>query len=192
MNNFYDIIIRGATNNVTIFNSSELSEDYNFVLPPTQPKDKQFLIWDEPKKCLVWYDKSNVGSSDTDSTTFTLINGINGTTSPTQSASFLVKRGNAPSAEISWDETLDKWKIGVVGTLKNITCSYTTSIAQSNLTAKKLTVTHGLGSFPIVQIFDDSNMSIGMSVHHIDKNRFEVDFSNVGTITGTWNLIAIA
>ncbi len=189
MNNFYSLYLQTSTNQIEVYPNSGLSVDYNLVLPSTAPTSNTILRWNASISSLEWYDLSNISANSTPTSTFTLLSTVTGT--PSSNASYTVNRGTSDAATISWNETTDKWEIGVVGAIKSVGRSYSLTFTNSDLVSSVLTVTHNLGVKPVIQVFDNNDVEIGVDVTHTSSNVFTLNLSRMGTLAGTWELTAV-
>lgn len=122
-----------------------------------------------------------------------LLNAVTGT--PTSNATIVVERGASTDAGLVWDETSDDWQAGLIGATRSIVRRVQQDITNASLTAGSYTLTHNLGKYPHIQVINNSNELIGMTVTHTDVNTCIINFNNVlvsGLLVGTWRIIAEA
>lgn len=132
-----------------------------------------------------------IGTLNVQGNQITLLSTNAGT--PTQDAFLKVERGVNTDSEIRWNETTDDWQAGLSGSLLSIARRVRVDITNANLSSGVYTFNHNIGKYPIIQILDNSLNLILMNITHVTVNQCTINFSNVisGTLTGTWQAIAI-
>ena len=113
------------------------------------------------------------------------------TGTPSTDAGISVRRGASTNAAITWQESTDTWALGLEGALLPIARRIEKSIVNADLSAGTYVWTHNLGKFPVVTVVDNTNAVINVAVTHTNGNTTSFNFSRVGTLTGTWILIAV-
>ena len=78
--------------------------------------------------------------------------------------------------------------IVIINGIKQNLTAYKQSFTNSDLVGNVLTVTHGLGRRPVVEVYDnsDNRVSVDMTA---TTTQFTLDFG--AAISGTWNLVAL-
>lgn len=109
---------------------------------------------------------------------------------PTEDGGVQVRRGASTSASVLWDETNDRWAVGLAGSEKPITTWYETTFTNATLTAGVLTVTHSLGRrYLPVTIADNNNKQIiPDEITFTSTSALSVDLTSYGTLSGTWTV----
>ncbi|MBL1176876.1 hypothetical protein [Pantanalinema sp. GBBB05] len=112
------------------------------------------------------------------------------TGSPTEDAGVEIERGTSTNARILWDETNDRFALGLVGSEKPIAGWYETTFNNAGLTAGVLTVTHSLGRrYLPVTIADNNNKQIiPDEITFTSTSALSVDLTSYGTLSGTWTV----
>lgn len=130
---------------------------------------------------------TNIGDS-----TLTMLSGYTGS-SPSTDAAFTVKRGTLSNASLKWVETTDVWQAGLDSNLLNLARSSAVAITNASISGGVYTFTHNLGNTdrdPTVVVKRNDGRQIMLGVTFSNANSCVVDFSKVGTLTGTWTLTA--
>lgn len=115
------------------------------------------------------------------------------TGTPTEDGGVQVRRGSSTSASMLWDETTDLWKAGVVGSELAIARVFRQGFTNATLSGGVLTLTHNLGQqFCQIEIYDNANRKIMPDeVTLSSANAAAIDLTSYGTLTGTWNAVAV-
>lgn len=113
------------------------------------------------------------------------------TGTPSTDAGISVRRGASTNAAITWQESTDTWSLGLEGSLLPIARRIEKSIVNADLSAGTYVWTHNLGKFPVVSVVDNTGAIIGVPITHTNGNVLSISFSRVGTLTGTWILVAV-
>ena len=129
------------------------------------------------------------GSISSASNSIRMLVDVSGT--PLLSASLEIVRGSSANAQLLWDESSDTWKLGVVGNLPSVCRRVQVQITNSNLVSGVYTFTHNLGVYPHLTILDNTLNNVFMSRTDSSVNELTINFTNIGTLTGTWTLVAI-
>lgn len=109
--------------------------------------------------------------------------------SPTENGGFIVNRGTLTAASSIWDESADKFKIGLVGSEKISARFDKRTFVTGDLSAGLLTVNHNLDEAnPIFMIWDNNNKPVFPEVSSVTSNNLVLDFTGI-TISGTWTVV---
>lgn len=110
---------------------------------------------------------------------------------PTENAGFTVNRGTLAAANNIWDESTDKFKIGLAGSEKISARFDKQSFTAASLASGLLTVTHNLDEDrPVFQVWDNNGKPVYPEVSSVASNNYVLDFTGI-TITGTWTVTTI-
>ena len=113
------------------------------------------------------------------------------TGTPTTNCGLNVRRGSSTDSGLIWDENLDAWQAGVNDNLLTLARRAEVVITNADLTSGLYTFTHNLRVIPgKIQVINNSNREIGVSITHTTVNACSIDFTKVGTLTGNWRIVA--
>lgn len=113
------------------------------------------------------------------------------TGTPSENAGLSVRRGTQNDADLLWLESTDVWVCGANNNLKPIARREEKTIVNADLSSNIYVFNHGLGVLPIVQVISDTNEITGLKIVHTNASTCSIDFSRVGSLTGSWRVIAI-
>ena len=110
---------------------------------------------------------------------------------PTADAGIIVHRGSSADAELLWNETADKWQIGLVsGNYHDIARKYTATIGDG--TALTYAITHNLGTRKVsVQVYDTTTYAtVETDVTRNSDSQVTVGF-NVAPAAGAYEVVIV-
>lgn len=112
---------------------------------------------------------------------------------PTEDGGVQVRRGASTSAAVTWDETSDFWKVGLVGSELRVARHVVATFTNASLTAGIYTFNHALANqYPTIQIVDNNGKIIYPGdVTFTDSNNTAIDLTSFDTLTGTWRAVAV-
>lgn len=114
------------------------------------------------------------------------------TGTPTENAGLSVRRGAQNDAELLWIESVDQWQAGANNNLKAVSRRHEQSIVNSDLSAGSYPLTHNLGCEPHITLNDNTGVAVGISITHTNINTCVLNFAKIGSLIGTWKIVAIA
>lgn len=124
----------------------------------------------------------------------TLLGNYTGST-PSTNASYSVERGTLTNASLRWNETTDRWEAGFDDNLLDIAREASTTFTNANISSNSFVFTHNLrasGKDPSIIVKNNNNVQVLLGVTFTSSDSVTLDFSRVGTLTGTWQVTAIA
>lgn len=197
-NTFYDINLRSQSGEVTrLLVDTTLDNSYDFVLPGSTPSLGETIAWDGSK--FDWFDLSALGVGTVTSVALTVpgflsVSGSPINSSGTLAVSLVNQTGNTVFASpANGSSGVPTFRSLVKADLPASTASrFEVSINNAALSAGIYTLSHNLGKKPIIQVVDNTGEIIGIKATHTNDNTASLDFNSVGTLSGTWIIIAIA
>lgn len=197
-NTFYDINIRSQSGEVTrLIVDTGLSDSYDFILPNRPPASNETLSWNGSK--FDWFDLSTLSSGTVTSVDITVPSFLSVTGNPiTNSGTFAISLANqsgntifgSPANGSSGPPT---FRSLVKADLPPGTASrFEVSITNASLSAGIYTLSHNLNKKPIVSVIDNTGEVVAVKTIHTNDNTCIIDFNAVGTLSGTWIIVAIA
>jgi hypothetical protein len=108
-------------------------------------------------------------------------------TTPTENGGIQVNRGTQTAAALVWNESSDRWQVGLVGAELNLPRQRQMTFTNANLTAGVIALAHNLDNqYPDYRIYDNTGKPIEPAdVAATSENVLTLDFSGV-TVTGTY------
>jgi hypothetical protein len=119
-----------------------------------------------------------------------MLSGFVGTT-PATDVNFTVKRGTQTNASLRWNEAVDRWQVGLDDNLRDISRTASTQITNANISGGNFVFTHNLrctDKSPTIVVKRDDGRQIALGVTFTSVDTVTIDFSRVGTISGTWEI----
>jgi hypothetical protein len=108
---------------------------------------------------------------------------------PTENGGIEVERGTQTNASVLWDESADRWKVGLAGAEELLARQKVVTFTSASLTSGVLTVSHGLNNqYPQYTVWDGGNVEISPIGTAADANTLTLDFGSA-TITGTARVV---
>lgn len=130
---------------------------------------------------------TNIGDSQ-----ITMLANYAGST-PNTDVNFTVKRGTLTNSSIRWNEALDRWQVGLDDNLLDVARVISVQIANANISGGNYVFTHNLrcvNKDPIVVVKNNNNQQILLGMTFTNSDSVTIDFSRVGSISGTWTVTA--
>lgn len=112
---------------------------------------------------------------------------------PTENGGLEVQRGTVTNASFIWNEVTDFWSAGLAGSELQISRVFRLAFTNATLTAGILTITHNLGQKYIQIMLSDNvdQLIIPDNVTFTSATQATIDLTTFGTLTGSWNVVAI-
>lgn len=111
---------------------------------------------------------------------------------PTENGGIEIERGTAINATLLWSEGQDRFVAGLVGAENTLALKKKFTFTDTNLTAGKLTIAHGLSeAHPSVSIWLASGYMLNADIRSVDANTIEIDFGG-SVASGTHTVTVVA
>jgi hypothetical protein len=130
---------------------------------------------------------TNIGDSQ-----LTMLSDYTGST-PSTDVNFTVKRGTLTNASLRWNESTDRWQGGLDDNLLDLSRTASVDITNADISGGNYVFTHNLKAStkdPTVTVKRSDNREIKLGVTFTSADSVTIDFSRVGTLTGTWKITA--
>ena len=111
---------------------------------------------------------------------------------PSADAGIIVHRGTEADAELLWNETTDKWQLGLVsGNYHDIARKYVTTIGDGS--ALTYTVTHNLGTREVsVQVYDTATYAtVETDVTRTSTSQVVIGFAVTAPAAGAYTVVIV-
>lgn len=197
-NTFYDINLRSQSGEITrLVVDTGLDTSYDFVLPDSAPASNETIAWNGT--AFDWFDLSTLSSGTVTSVALTVpsflfVAGSPITESGTLAVTLVNQSGNVIFASpANGSSGVPTFRTLVKADLPEATASrYEVSITNASLSAGVYTLSHNLGKRPNISVIDNTGEVIGVKTTHTNENTASIDFNAVGTLSGTWIIVAVA
>ena len=135
---------------------------------------------------------TDMGESSTPDAILTINNTEDSENPPQDSlkSGIKVMRGNSTPAVLYWVESRKRFHLGLEGETHPIVKTEKITFEASDLSNNILTVTHDLEEkYPGITVIRDDGKPITVSITPVDDESFQVDFTRMQPLQGTWQLI---
>lgn len=109
---------------------------------------------------------------------------------PTENGGISVERGTQTNASLIWNESIDRWQVGLEGTEHDLPRQRKFTFTNESLTAGLITIAHNLkNQHPDYRVYDNANKPIEPAdLDPASQDTITFDFNGV-TVSGTWTIV---
>ena len=110
---------------------------------------------------------------------------------PTENAGFEVNRGTLTRANFLWNESTDRFMVGLAGAELDVARVVEINFTSTNVSAGVVSLTHNLGRRPVSwQVYNNNFDAVFPDINAASTNSISLNIGSV-TVAGTWTVVLI-